>query len=139
LRLLGNREHSRAELTRKLEARGYERPDIAQVLDALAEERLLSDERMAHAYVAERLRKGFGPLAVRQELRRRGIADTLIEPHLNRSSGEWLQHMAEVAEKKFGSGRARDRKELARRARFLEYRGFPAELIARFLRGDDPN
>lgn len=92
---------------------------------------------MAEVYVAERLRKGFGPLRVRQELRRRGLADALIEPHLDRPPQQWLELMAAVQEKKFGSQRAADRKELARRARFLEHRGFPAELIVRLLHGDD--
>jgi regulatory protein len=109
------------------------------VLDALAEGGLLSDERMVEAYVAERLDKGFGPLRVRQELRRKGLADSLIEPHLQRPAGEWRERLALVAEKRFGTAPAGNRKELARRARFLEYRGFPPALIARFLRGDEPD
>jgi regulatory protein len=35
---------------------------------------------MAEAYVAGRLRKGFGPLRLRQELRERGLDDDLIGP-----------------------------------------------------------
>ncbi|MGB8146312.1 MAG: regulatory protein RecX, partial [Chromatiaceae bacterium] len=68
LRLLAGREHSRRELERKLLARGYEAAILVGVLDALTETGLLSDERMAEAYVAGRLRKGFGPLRLRQEL-----------------------------------------------------------------------
>jgi regulatory protein len=105
----------------------------------LAEGGLLSEERLAEAYVAERLRKGFGPLRVREELRRKGLADALIEPHLSLSTGEWLAHLETAAEKKFGPGPVRDRKEAARRARFLEYRGFPPALIARYLNGDVPD
>lgn len=92
---------------------------------------------MAELYVAERLRKGFGPLRIRQELRERGIPDALVDPHLEQSAREWLALMAAVHDKKFGTGPGGDRRELARRARFLEYRGFPADLIGRFLHGDD--
>jgi regulatory protein len=91
---------------------------------------------MAEAYVAERLRKGFGPLRVRQELRERGVADALIEPHLDRTRHEWLALMAQVHDKKFGATRPEDARERGRRARFLEYRGFPSALIARYLDTD---
>ena len=107
------------------------------MLDALAERGLLSEARLAEAYVAERLRKGYGPLRVREELRRKGLDDDLIEPHLDRTAGEWLERLAAVAEKRFGTAPIEDRRELARRARFLEHRGFPAALIARYLHGDE--
>jgi regulatory protein len=139
VRLLAAREHSRAELRQKLRARGHDDADIDAVLDQLARRRLLSEERMAEAYVSERLRKGFGPLRVREELRRKGLADAVIEPHLSLSNGVLLEHLAAAAEKKFGTGPAGDRKELGRRARFLEYRGFPPALIARYLGGEEPD
>ncbi|MEN8167789.1 MAG: hypothetical protein ABFR65_09980 [Pseudomonadota bacterium] len=34
---------------------------------------------------------------------------------------------------KYGAQPPTDRKEMARRARFLEYRGFPGDLMAEFL------
>ncbi|MEA3278541.1 MAG: regulatory protein RecX [Pseudomonadota bacterium] len=137
MKLLSAREHSRLELARKLMTRGYAQTAVDEVLGSLREQGLLSEERMTESYVAERLRKGFGPLRVRQELRQRGIPDALIESHLERSSHEWLELIAAVHEKKFGPDRTADARELARRARFLEYRGFPSELILRFLRGHD--
>lgn len=139
MRLLGSREHSRAELARKLRARGHAPWAVDEALDVLVEQSLLSDDRMAEVYVDERQGKGFGPLRIRQELRQRGVADALIESHLSQSSEQWLQRMAEVAKKKFGASQSLDRKEQARRARFLEYRGFPSELIARFFQGGDPD
>ena len=135
LRLLASREHSRRELERKLLARGYEASILVGVLDDLIATGLLSDERMAEAYVAGRLRKGFGPLRLRQELRERGLDDDLIGPVIDLSPGDWLEIMSRVVARKFGPGPVTDRKELARRARFLEYRGFPPELVGRYLRG----
>jgi regulatory protein len=111
---------------------------MAPVLAELDDRGLVSDARMAEAYVAERLEKGYGPLRVRHELRQRGVADVLIDPHLERTDGEWLRRLTAVHDKKFGRGRASDSKERGRRARFLEYRGFPSDLIGRFLHGDDP-
>jgi len=137
LRLLTSREHSRRELRGKLRARGFDETDIERLLDELGDRDLLSEKRMVEAYVAERVRKGFGPVRIRQELRRRGLADDLIEPYLARSTQEWHDLMSAAHEKKFGPARPDGAKERAWRARFLEYRGFPAELIAGFLHGDE--
>jgi len=92
---------------------------------------------MAEAYIAERVRKGFGPVRIRQELRQRGLSDDIIEPRLERSLQEWSDLMCAAHDKRFGRVRPDSAKERARRARFLEYRGFPAELIAGFLHGDN--
>jgi regulatory protein len=83
--------------------------------------------------VAERLRKGFGPLRIRRELRDKGLSDALIEPHLHLSTELWLELIETVHTKRFGEGPVMDTKERGRRGRFLEYRGFPTDLIARFL------
>jgi regulatory protein len=96
----------------------------------------VSEDRLAEAYVSERLRKGFGPLRVRQELRNKGLSDAQIDPHLVLSDDEWRDLIAAVHDKKYGSAPASDPKERARRARFLEYRGFPADLIRHFLADD---
>jgi len=138
LHLLSAREHSRLELQHKLGARGHARAAVDEVLDDLVCRGLLSEARMAEAYVGERLRKGFGPLKIRHELRRRGIPDDIIDPHLSLSVQDWLDLMALVHEKKFGLQRPSRLEQRASCARFLEYRGFPADLIARFLHEDDP-
>lgn len=133
LKLLTSREHSRYELWRKLHRRGYPAEAVAAVLEALAEEGLLSEERLLAAYVAERLEKGFGPLRIRSELQAKGLSDAAIDPHLDLEDARCLDLMARVDAGKFGRRPADDRKTLAKRARFLEYRGFPAHLIARAL------
>ena len=118
-------------------ARGYAEADVEKVLDNLVERGLVSDRRMVETYVAERVRKGFGPVRIRQELRYRGLSDALIKPGLGRSTWEWREAMSAAHDKRFGPTPAADSKKYARRARFLEYRGFPAELIASFLDGKD--
>ncbi|HSQ07246.1 MAG TPA: regulatory protein RecX [Chromatiaceae bacterium] len=133
--LLANREHSRAELARKLAGRGFDTAAVDEALEQLAETGLLDEGRLAEAYVAERLHKGFGPLRIRHELRGKGLADDLIAPHLRLDDGDWLDLIAAAHDKRFGPALPADAKERARRGRFLEYRGFPGDLIARFLHG----
>ncbi len=133
LKLLTSREHSRLELTRKLHRRGYPADAVDAVLDELTAAGLLSEERLLAAYVAERLQKGFGPLRIRAELQAKGLSDAAIDPHLELDEVDCLALMVAVDEGKFGKMPPYDRQTLAKRARFLEYRGFPSSLIARVL------
>jgi regulatory protein len=136
-RLLAVREHSRAELTRKLRARGCDDPGITQALERLIDEGALDEGRMVEQYVAERAAKGFGPLRIRAELYDKGLPDTLVDPHLETMRDDWVAYMAEIYDRRFGSEPPPDRAEYARRGRFLEQRGFPPEMIRRFLRRPD--
>jgi regulatory protein len=110
---------------------------VQQVLDDLAEQGLLSERRYVESYVDERIRKGFGPLRIEAELRERGVDEGLIRRHLDREEETWLELLAGVHDRKFGSGPAQGRPDLARRARFLEYRGFTSAQVSRFLRFSD--
>ncbi|MES9898917.1 MAG: regulatory protein RecX [Sedimenticola sp.] len=133
MRLLVLREHSRAELRRKLQSKVEDITRLDPVLDSLESRNHLSDERFTEQYIAFRKRKGFGPSRIRLELRERGIDSTLAEEWLDERDEEWLQLLEEANCRKFGSDRPVDFKEWARRARFLEYRGFPPEMIRQAL------
>lgn len=121
------------ELRRKLIARGFVAEAVEAALASLTAEGLLSESRLAEAYVAERLAKGFGPIRVRAELRRKGLTDDQIDPHLDQTTEQWLARLANVHDKRFGPARPTDPLERARRARFLVGRGFPTELVGRLL------
>ena len=133
LQLLATREHARAELQRKLAAKGCAAEYIDEVLDQLAAQNLQSDERFTEHYVAQRIRQGYGPLRIVAELRERGITEDLIADRVVTNDPEWRQHMEAVVSSRFGELAASDRRELTKRARFLEYRGFSADLIRRYL------
>ncbi|MEW8238607.1 MAG: regulatory protein RecX [Candidatus Thiodiazotropha taylori] len=133
VRLLAAREHSQQELRRKLLSRHYDEALIEQVLDDLTSASLQSDGRFAESFVESRVRKGQGPLRIRMELRERGISQALIDEVLVPYEDEWQQLLGEVHDAKYGAIRAESNKELVKRARFLESRGFPSEMIRRLL------
>ena len=133
VRLLAVREHSRYELRRKLHGRRYDASLIDGVLDDLERQQLLSDERFAEQYMAQRMRRGFGPLRIRAELEQRGVADPVIAAALERAHPDWEDLLVEAASRKFGEQPGYDLRDLARRGRFLEQRGFPISLIRRHL------
>ena len=128
------REHSRRELAAKLRARGFEPPDVERALEELEGQGLQSDDRFAESFVASRRRRGSGPMRIRAELRDRGVCDSLIERHLDSDPELWGELMRNVHDRKYGPEPPQDVREWARRARFLEHRGFPIDQVRRFLR-----
>ena len=128
------REHSAAELRRKL-ARNHSRELVDQVLERLARDGLQSDARYAEHYVASRVAKGYGPRRIERELQEKGVPGDLIHSFLDARQEDWSELMLKLARRKYGHGPAPDQKELARRGRFLEQRGFPHHLIRDYLYG----
>ena len=130
--LLARREHSRAELVRKLAPHGTPE-DIEDVLAELERTGLLSDARFAEAYLRSHADR-FGAARLRHALRGKGVAPDLIE---NRLAGQDLPDEFERAravwERKFSAAPA-DAKEWARQARFLQGRGFSTDVIRRLLK-----
>ena len=125
--LLARREHSRRELRDKLLARLEETGALDEVLDRLEQDGLLSDQRFAEAFVRSRINRGQGPVRLRQELMQRGVSETLIHQAIESEGADWFALAQEVALRRFGPDTASDRRELARRLRFLQYRGFTTE------------
>jgi len=133
LNLLANREHSRAELRRKLLTREVDPQQVDALLNRLERNGTLSDQRFTEAYVSSRRRRGFGPLRIEPELRERGVGQPLIEQWLDADDPDWEARLREVAAAKFGRTPAADYREQVKRARYLEYRGFSHAQIRRLL------
>lgn len=132
--LLARREHSRAELARKLSQRGAPEELLESVLDRLAEDGLLSDARYLESAVRKRVQAGCGPLRIREELSRAGIARADLEQALYDESVDWMAELRRVWQRKFAGELPRDARERARQGRFLAYRGFPPDLIGQLWR-----
>lgn len=133
--LLARREHGRVELMRKLRQRGAPAELIEAALERLAEEGLLSEARYLESFVGYRARAGYGPLRIREELTRRGLARAEVEQALRDSGIDWAEQLQDTWQRKFSGKLPADARERAQQGRFLSYRGYPLELIGRLLRG----
>ena len=133
VRLLAGREHSRSELRSKLCARAFDPASVDAVLNGLVASGLLSDSRFTEQFVLSRRRRGMGPIRIRAELLQRGIDPPLIARWLDEDADGWLDRLHEAHNKKYGPTYSRDWQEIARRARFLQHRGFDREQVRRFL------
>jgi regulatory protein len=134
--LLARREHSRAELAAKLRRRLGPADDVAElerVLDALARDRLVCDERYAGTLSRTRAAR-HGDARIRYDLKSAGVdAETigravaaLKGTELDRARALWSRRFRELP---------RSAQERGRQARFLQARGFSSDTIRKVLRG----
>jgi regulatory protein len=132
MRLLARREHSRAELERKLSHIAHEGDDVGTVIEELAQRGWLSDARYAEQTVRAKARR-FGPLKVAHELRAKGVADEAIEAAFRLAGADGAADIERVWRTRFSATPNNDR-ERARQVRFLQGRGFRLDDILKFLR-----
>ncbi|MDG2046595.1 MAG: regulatory protein RecX [Halioglobus sp.] len=127
MNLLARREHSVRELRNKLKRRFPDDAVIDEQIARLTCENLQSNLRFAESYARQRIGRGYGPVRVREELRERGASNLDVAAAMVELQVDWLAVASEVVRKKFGVLPPSDIKEKARRARFMQYRGFTAD------------
>jgi regulatory protein len=156
LQWLAQREHSRAELRRKLMRLARQRAaDAAKganedgdglaeldpvdpasavdlLLDWLVANRYLSDARFVESRVNARTAR-YGNLRIRQELGQHGAA--LDAATAERLKGSEVARAQALWARRYGATPALDANERARQMRFLAGRGFSADVIRRVVRG----
>jgi regulatory protein len=132
LRHLARREHSRAELARKLAPHAESPEALEALLGQLASAKQLSDERYAQERMRSLARK-YGEARIRHDLRSKGVSQDIVD----RMPAEGELERARVILARKYRGPATSLQERAKRARFLYGRGFAADVIHRLLRTDE--
>jgi regulatory protein len=133
LRLLSQREHSRAELTKKLTPHVQDGEDLGAVLDELEAKDFINESRVLESVVHRRASR-LGGARIRQELQSKGLpaeavqqaVDQLKHSELDRARGVWARKFAQPPQTP---------QENARQTRFLLTRGFSGDVVRRVLRG----
>ena len=135
LRLLSAREHSRAELERKL-AQYEEAPgDLAKVLDTLQAKDFINEGRVVDSVVHRRAGK-LGASRIKQELQAKGLEPQAVAEAVHVLRASELDRAREVWRKKFGQQPA-DASERAKQMRFLASRGFGGDTIHKVVSGSN--
>ncbi len=117
------REHSKLELFKKLQLKGYDDDVINSSISKLVEQNYQSDDRFAEDFIQMRFNQGKGPVKIALELKMRGINT------FDLSTFDWFQLAKEIRQKKFGDVSSLDYKETAKQKRFLQSRGFNLDQI----------
>lgn len=130
---LSRREHSRAELQRKLQpyANVDDPEEIPRLLDELEKGNWLSNQRFAQS-VVNRKAPAKGSALIMRELRQHGLADTELDSVKEQLQSTEFQRAQAVWARKFGA-RPVDAREYARQVRFLASRGFAPGVLRRIL------
>ncbi len=135
LRLLTGREHSRAELERKLAAHEEEPGQLAKVLDELQAKDFISESRVVESVLNRRANR-FGAARIRHELQGKGLQAEAVAAAVQSLKGSEVERARGVWQKKFGVP-ATDAAERGKQMRFLAARGFGSEAIRRVVSGSD--
>ena len=137
LRLLAQREHSRAELATKLARHVQEGDDLNAVLDELQAKDFINANRVAESLVHRRAAR-LGTQRLVQELRSKGLDDALVRATAERLRATELERAQAVWRQRFGTV-ATDANERARQMRFLAARGFAGDVVRRVARDGSPD
>jgi regulatory protein len=135
LRLLSGREHSRAELERKLAKFEEEPGQLAKVLDTLAAKDFINEDRVVESVIHRRSAR-LGASRIKQELQQKGLEPEAVAFRLDRLRASEVERAREVWRKKFGQPPV-DASERGKQMRFLASRGFGGDTIHRVVSGGD--
>ena len=146
---LSRREYGRAELKQKLVDKEQDPNSINALLDEFEEKGYQSDYRTTLMIIRESIRKGRGHDRIKQEFYKKKIAmpsniDELIDMANTESEEfsefvdvdedslvdgvDWLKLAVAARTRKYGDSVPVEQKEKARQLRFLQYRGFKADV-----------
>ncbi|WP_285447329.1 recombination regulator RecX [Xanthomonas sp. LMC-A-07] len=136
LGLLVRREHSKKELSRKLQARGIE-PEAAQAaVERLAGEGWQDDVRFAASVVRNRASSGYGPLHIRAELGTHGLDSDAVSAAMATFEGDWAENARDLIRRRFGEDGPVDLAQRLKAADLLARRGFDGNSIRLATRFD---
>jgi len=125
LRYLVRREHSRDELARKLAPYAESNEILEGVLRELESRKQLSNERFAEVRANWMARK-YGAARIRHDLKSKGISEEVSDRAV--AELDDVAKAKEILARKYRLPAA-SREERARRARFLQSRGFSYDTI----------
>jgi regulatory protein len=121
LRLLTQREHSRAELAVRLRDDGYPPSAVEDTLQALVRSGLVDDVRFADAWAHSRARQGYGRRRIATELAQRGVSEDVASAALDAACSDDEVRRARAL---LRGAVPHDRKQRDRALRRLLARGF---------------
>lgn len=144
LNLLTGRDHTTVELQRKLTSRGFSADSIVAVLERLAAEGYLNDQRFAERWTESALCSGRGyGVRILQDLLSRGIPRAIATAAITAVAADYPEHdaLAALVSKRFSAFNpaSSSLKEKQRVYSYLQRRGFSLQTISEFfhMRGEE--
>jgi regulatory protein len=133
LRILARRDHSMAELNRKLHRCGHSQEVIRHVVNECLQRNYLNDDRAAAQVIDSLFRKGWGIHRIRNELLKRGLAgensEAILREKLSPAEEQATARQVFLKKWKALEKESDPQKKKLRMQRFLRSRGFSDSVI----------
>jgi len=126
--MLARRARSEAEISTGLVAHGASRTTVGKVLGRLRSLGYIDDEKLAGEWTDRWKERGYGVLRIEAELRKSGIDEAIVE-RMSIDERDERARAKELLLRRFSPEDLRNRRGMARAARFLAGRGFTPEVI----------
>lgn len=136
MHLLSMRDHSVAELTKKLKQREYPQGHIDATIDRMSDLNYLDDERVCMNMTRMLINQSWGPYQVRNKLKLKGFKERHIDESLQELVEEdtWFENASDRVRSKFRKEpEEMDRDEKQKVFRHLQHRGYGGDIIRRIL------
>lgn len=132
--LLAQREHGKQELIQKLQQKHPSCQDwVLSVVASLEDDDWLNEARYVDAFIRKEIRLGHGPRHIQAALKQKGVGAESIQQGLDDADVDWLALAQQVYHKKYGNTPAEEMTDIAKRQRFLTYRGFDAAMVRQII------
>ena len=134
---MGYRSRSEAEVRRYLSRRGCAPGAVDAVTEKLRSLQYLNDETFARSWALGRAQgRGYGPSRIEQELRSKGIGQSLIRDALRETFDQVdeTDRAKRLLDKHFKGCDLAEPKTLRRAAAFLQRRGYSSKVVFNLLR-----
>lgn len=132
---LSRREHSRAELRRKLAPHAESAEEVDALLDWLERENWLSNARFAESVVHRRAGR-YGTARLMQELKTHQLGEETLGEVKTQLQATEVERAKALWEKRFGHPPV-DFAERAKQVRYMMARGFSRSVVSRIIAGAD--
>ncbi|MBZ0165736.1 MAG: RecX family transcriptional regulator [Candidatus Omnitrophica bacterium] len=138
--MLNIRPRSEQEIRERLRQKHLSDSDVNRTVQYFKELDLINDRQFARQWICSRLRKPFGPKRIRMELRRKGIAEHIVDAELEHLLPDYPEEDSVRTLINARAERNPDTDPQKRKRRLMEYlqrRGFGLAVIIKALNDYD--
>jgi len=98
---LSRRDHSEAELIKKLQRKTDNQEWIDTVINECLDYNYLNDQRFSESFLRSSRNKGYGETRIKQDLKQKGIGERLIKQTLDENEFNYIDAAQQLLENKF--------------------------------------
>lgn len=126
LKILSRKDYFSKELKMKLIEKGYNLPDIDEVIDHLIKEKYINDESLVERKINYLQNKGWGEFKIYKYLLEKGMSKEFVKSSLKKYLDNELEikNIIKYSKKK---------KEFEKKVRYLTSKGFKESLVLKIL------